>query len=278
VKEIDVLCCGLLTADFAFSLQKLPEKDEKVFADSFEIRTGGPAANAALTVKLLGGKAELIAVTDNSIAATGLLNQLEQGDFDTSLIFRLKGGLNAAAILSEKTGARQVISCKAQSKPEELPSAVSQYYPKVLLFDGHLPVLSLKLMHQFPDAITVLDAGSVHEGTELLAAEVDWLITSAKYARTKSELKNLNDALNVLTLLNQKAVITDGGNGCIWSIDGELGKTPATEVKALDSNGAGDVFHGAFAFGIVKGLSPKDNLQYASQIAAKSCTVKGINL
>ena len=276
MKEVDVLCCGLLVADLAFSLERLPSGDEKVFADGFEMRTGGPAANAALTVRLLGGNSELIAVTDTSATGSALIQSLNEDGFDTAAIIRHEKGLNTAAVLSESSGSRQVISCKSAYIPESLPDLISEIRPAVLLFDGHLPHLSLKLMEKFPNAQTVLDAGSVHEGTELLADKVDWLITSAKYARNKSGTEDLKEALAILAELNPHTVITNGEEGCLFSIPGEFGMIPAVKVKAVDTNGAGDVFHGAFAYGLAKEMSYVNNLADSTRIASQSCMVKGI--
>lgn len=276
MKKVDVLCCGLLVADFSFSLPEFPKIDEKVNAESFNLTSGGPAANAALTVRLLGGSSEVLATTDNSNLGKLLENQLLEDGFETSFIIRHEKGLNTAAVLSHQNGTRQVISCKAIYHPVELPEIVENVSPKILLFDGHQPELSQKLLNKFPDCPSILDAGSVHQGTKLLMGQVDWLICSAKFARSYTGTQPLNKAAESLSKINQKVIVTDGQRGCFWNIDGVVGQTPTPLVEAIDSNGAGDVFHGAFAYGLTQDINVEKNIAFASKIAATSCTQKGI--
>ncbi len=131
-------------------------------------------------------------------------------------------------------------------------------------------------MDLFPEAITILDAGSVHEGTEALADKVDWLITSSKFARSKTGEQDLTKATKVLAKINPQSICTDGENGCFWSVNGDNGHLHSYQVDTVDSNGAGDVFHGAFAYGLVSDYEFADNLNFASKMAALSCTGKGI--
>jgi sulfofructose kinase len=134
----------------------------------------------------------------------------------------------------------------------------------------------LALLQAFPDVPSILDAGSVHEGTDLLKEKVDWLIGSAKFARKSTGLHNLKQAAKALSKINKKVIITDGDKDCHWSINGKSGQTPAFSVDATDSNGAGDVFHGAFAYGLTQGIEFEKNILFSSKIAALSCTGIGI--
>jgi len=274
--NIDVLCCGMLVADFSFSLTRRPEADEKLVSESFLLTSGGPAANAALTVSLLGGQAEIIASTGKDALGKSLIDDLKNDGFSTDSIIQHDQGLNAAAILSIADGSRNVISQKAAFKPTELPESAKNLSPKVLLFDGHLPELSLKLMKLFPKAITVLDAGSVHQGTIDLYRKVDWLIGSKKFALNLTEKVSLREAFRELDSLAKNTVITDGGSGLLYKDKNKVMQLAAYNVEAVDSNGAGDVFHGAFSYGLAKDFTFEENLKFSSATAAFSCKAKGI--
>lgn len=274
--KIDVLCCGMLVADFSFSLARRPDPDEKVKSESFFLTTGGPAANAALAVRLLGGTSELVATTGTDVLGKGLVSSLVEDGFSEATIIHNEKGLNAAAILTIADGSRNVISQKASYEPKELPQAVDNFEPAVLLFDGHLPELSLQLMKKFPNAKTVLDAGSFHAGTKALFDKVDWLIASKNFAMSFSENESVREAIKELNSMSKNVIITDGGSGLLY-IDKNLVKhLTAYNVETVDSNGAGDVFHGAFSYGLAKGFSFADNLRFSSAAAALSCTGKGI--
>ncbi|MCM8526241.1 MAG: PfkB family carbohydrate kinase [Lentisphaeraceae bacterium] len=274
--KIDVLCCGMLVADFSFSLARRPEPDEKVRSDSFFLTSGGPAANAALTVRLLGGSSELVATTGTDILGKGLIDSLVEDGFSKDTIIPNEKGLNAAAILTISDGSRNVISQKASFEPTVLPDAVDQLEPSVLLFDGHLPELSLQLMKKFPQARTVLDAGSFHSGTKALFDKVDWLIGSKNFAMSFSENESVREAIRELNSISKNVIITDGGSGLLYIEKNLVRHLAAYKVETVDSNGAGDVFHGAFSYGLAKGFSFMDNLKFASATAALSCTGRGI--
>ncbi len=69
--------------------------------------------------------------------------------------------------------------------------------------------------------------------------------------------------------------ITDGAEGCWWSEDGAVRHLPAFPVAAVDTTGCGDVFHGAYASAIVRGLPAEARLRYASAAAALKATRSG---
>lgn len=273
---IDVLCCGMLVADFSFSLSRRPDPDEKVRSESFFLTTGGPAANAALTIRLLGGTSELVATTGTDALGKSLVSNLVEDGFSKSTIILHEKGLNAAAVMTIADGSRNVISQKADFEPSKLPKSIDQLDPKVLLFDGHLPELSLQLMKKFPEAITVLDAGSLHAGTKALYDKVDWLIGSKNFALSFSGNESVREAIKELDSMSKNVIITDGGSGLLY-ISGNLVKhLTAYKVETIDSNGAGDVFHGAFCYGLSKNFCLTDNLKFSSATAALSCTGKGL--
>ena len=268
----NTLCCGLLVADLKFELEKFPSQDEKVFANSFTVIPGGPATNAALTIKQLGGKATLISTTGTCALSDSLIDTLNNQGIETPIIQK-EDGLNCSAICVEANGERRGISYKktfSYSLPDSIPE------PDVILVDGHQKEASLALLNKFPKAISILDAGSVHEGTEALFERVNWLITSKKYALSKTRQNDLNSALKALSKLNDKVVITDGENGCLYSVEGSIGKIDGKKVNCIDSNGAGDVFHGAFATSINRLGSFEKSLEFANTVAAQSCEHKGI--
>ena len=67
-------------------------------------------------------------------------------------------------------------------------------------------------------------------------------------------------------------VVTRGGEGLLWAREGESGQMPAFTADIADSTGAGDAFHGAFAFGLARGMGWVELLRYASAVGAPACT------
>jgi sulfofructose kinase len=268
-----IICCGLLVADLKFSTDHFPGKDEKVFANNFDFIPGGPATNAALTIQQLGGDAQLLATCGSCSLSDSLVATLVENGVHTDEILRAHNGLNIAAIISDTNGERRAISYKKEvsyQAPKDLEP------PNTILVDGHQAQASLELLERFPSATSILDAGSVHEGTELLYDKVDWLITSHKYALNKTNETCAQRALTQLAQLNENVVITLGEQGCLYSYHGEVGEIPGIKIQCADSNGAGDVFHGAFVYSLSSGTSYLESLHFANQVAAESCQHQGI--
>jgi sulfofructose kinase len=146
---------------------------------------------------------------------------------------------------------------------------------KVVLFDGHEPQLSFALLEsiQNKSTISVLDAGSLHDGTLALMHKVEYLVCSEKFAIQYAG--TIETALQRLAETSATVVITLGEKGLIWHHNQEQGALSAFPIACVDSTGAGDAFHGAFAAALCTDMSWLDILRYASAAGAWCCTKLG---
>ena len=154
--------------------------------------------------------------------------------------------------------------------------------PRVLLFDGHEPEASLEAMKLFPQAKSILDAGSLRDGTRELARRVDYVVASERFARELGNLPDLESVENqdaAVAALHRRngkpVVITCGERGLLHGTAGRVERLPAFPVKACDTTAAGDIFHGAFAYGVLAGLPWVETLRLASATAALSVAARG---
>ena len=60
-----------------------------------------------------------------------------------------------------------------------------------------------------------------------------------------------------------------------WSDDGDIFTTPAFDVPAVDTTGAGDVFHGGYLYGVLQGWELRRSVTFASAVAAMKCRLPG---
>ena len=104
---------------------------------------------------------------------------------------------------------------------------------------------------------------------------VEYLVASGKFARQFCATEDMEKALKQLSEKRDNVVITLGVEGLIWARGGESGELKAFDVNAIDSTGAGDAFHGAFALGVAQGMEWDDLLRYASAAGALTCTKLG---
>lgn len=274
---IDLLCIGHASYDITMATSRHPDADEKVFADSMQLAGGGPAANAAVCVARLGGCAAFCGYLGRDTFGDLHAAELLAEGVDTSFIVRGDYPSSVSQILAKPDGSRALVNYKGDTPWLPADAVNIQALPKVMLFDGHEPLISLPLCHQARKAgiATVLDAGSLHRGTEELAGLVDYLVASEKFARQWCDSDEMPLALDELAAVSDNVVITLGEHGLIWSKGGEKGAMPAFKVNAIDSTGAGDAFHGAFALGLARGMAWPDLLRFASAVGALTCTKLG---
>jgi sulfofructose kinase len=277
-QSFDILCVGHACFDLIFAVRDQPGADEKCVADALVSSGGGPAANAAVAVARLGLRAAFAGYLGNDPWGERHFQEFREEGVNTDFIVRGSAPTPLSAILVKPDGKRSVINYHGETG--YLPKGsldFSGIRPRVILFDGHQPWLSLALVEaaRRSGTPTVLDAGSVHPGTRALADKVDYLVCSEKFAREYTGQTDPEQAGARLNELAGTIVITLGRNGLVWSKAGVIQRLPAFKVVAVDSTGAGDVFHGALAVGLAEGRSWEEILRFASASAALSCTRSG---
>lgn len=274
---IDVLCVGASSFDIAFQLVAHPGADEKCVASAVMQSGGGPAANAAVTVCRLGHSAAFCGYVGNDHYGEHILSELSQCSVFTGFVYRAEASTPISAIMVKPDGARTVVHHR--QKREQLTLSMIPQPPaaKILLFDGHEGTLSLQLHRQatLGRIATILDAGSLHQGTRDLAGIVDYLVASERFALDYTGEREASCALKKLRGVAPFVVITLGERGAVWARGGEFGSIEAFKVAAVDTTGAGDAFHGAFAVGILERMEWLKLLRFASAVAALTCCKLG---
>lgn len=276
--QFDVLCVGHASYDLVFDVPVHPQPDEKIFADELLACGGGPAANAAVLVARLGYHAAFAGYLGDDLYGDRHLQELEAEGVDTSCILRGTYPTPLSVILVKPDGSRTLVNHKGLTKALAGDALdFSGLRPKVILFDGHEPQLSLKLAAAAkPEGIvTVLDAGSLHEGTQALMGSVDYLVASEKFAQQWLGRNAPLEALAGLSEFSPNVIITLGEQGVVWKNPEAQGALPAFPIVPVDTTGAGDAFHGAFAAGLAEGLPWRTLLEFASAAGAWCCLHKG---
>jgi len=278
MKKIDVLCVGVAAYDLVFSLDHHPGADEKSIASSMISCGGGPAANAAVTVARLGYRSAFIGSVGNDLFGARLLQEFKDEGVLTDLVAPGRYPTSLSAVLVKPDGRRTVVYHRG-NRQHISPGSVdySRIKPKVCLFDGHEPDLSLALVKyaRSRDIVTILDAGSMHQGTKALMPVVDYLVCSERFANEFTGEKDEKAAVTKLYQFTPSVVITLGERGLVWKNKRSEGALPAFSMNVVDTTGAGDAFHGAFASCIASGCDWEYTLKYSSAVAALCCTKLG---
>ncbi len=188
-KEADVLCVGQASYDLIFAVERQPGDNEKIAATDFTNCGGGPAANAAVTVARLGGRAAFAGYLELDLYGESHYRELRREGVLCDYIMRGQRPTPLSAIIVKPDGNRTVVNHRINSvplRPEEVD--LHPLTCNFMLFDGHEPLLGeyLARLAREKKIPTMLDAGSCHAGTAKLAQLVDYLVCSEPFARQYS--------------------------------------------------------------------------------------------
>ena len=278
IAEIDVLCVGSATYDLVYEVERHPGPDEKIRAASFADCGGGPAANAAVTVARLGLQAALAGYLGSDMFGAAHIEELQQAGVYTDRVVRGDFPSAVSVVMVKPDGSRGLVSHRT---PESVlaPGALdfSGVKSRVILFDGHEPFISPPLARYARNrgVVTMLDAGSVHQGTVELAGLVDYLVCSDRFGLEFTGESTAERALEKLASNAPNVIITRGDKGLLWKRQAESSSLPAYSVSAVDTTGAGDIFHGALAACLARKKGWHKSLAYASAAAALCCMKMG---
>ena len=266
-----------------------PVEDRKYKADALVQTGGGPAANAASLAAQWGARSAYAGLLGDDPYGRLILQELSISGVDTSLtqLSRSCSTPISAVFVNKTNGSRTLInSRKEHEQPavtDEIISKLKGMKPSILHFDGHAPDLSLRMTELFPGAQVVIDGGTFRDGTDRLCAAADYAVCSRSFAE---ECTGLDDIVSsegrarCIQLMEKRypgrVIVTLGEKGLFYGMrNGDVASFKAFKVDAVDSTGAGDIFHGAFSFGLLKNYPLEKNIRLATAAAALSVTKPG---
>ena len=273
---VDVLCVGVASYDLIYTVPFQPGPDAKMWASALDRCGGGPAANGAVTASRLGFSAAFAGYMGDDAFGDEHLTELDQEGVNTDLVIRGPAPTSLSAILVKPDGSRTIVNYPGGASI--MPAGTidfSAFQPQVILFDGHEPFISPPLARAAKEQgiESVLDAGHVRQGTSELLELVNYAVCAAQFAQEYTGLADPEQAAKILAEHAPHVVVTLGDRGLVWhSNEHGHGRLPAYPVEAIDTTGAGDSFHGAFAAGVAAGWDWLTLLNYASATAALCCT------
>ena len=281
-----IICLGHLTYDTTLSTDSFPEENEKYHLDQKIECGGGPAPNAGYLLAKWGEQVFIAGVIGNDYQGMNIKDEFESIKANTEYIDVGVGVHTDASyiIANTKNGSRTILTAK-EKEPPAYSLEIDEKFD-VIVLDGNEPETAVKLLEDNPDAISILDAGNLREGTTKLAPLVKYLVCSHDYAEDFTEMKiNYKDIKTVKKVYKKMKetysntiIITLEEAGCYTEIDGEGVIIPSIEVEPVDSTGAGDIFHGAFTYFLIHDYKMEDILKYANITGALSTLKVGSRL
>ena len=274
----DVVGLGQCCIDYLGAVEQYPDINEKEEVNNLTIQGGGPVATAMVTLSRLGASTAFIGkISDDyfgDLIKDGLTSELV--NIDHIIVEKGKSSQFAFIVIEKETAKRTVLWSRASVtplRPEEINKNVINT-AKVLLLDGLMKEGSIVAAECAREAgvTIVVDAGSKREGALALVKLSDYFIASEDFAR---QFSHGNDpktvAMELLGLGAKTVVITLGKKGSICVSPESYFYQPAFKVKAVDTTGCGDVFHGAFVLGLLRKWDLRETIRFASATAALKC-------
>ncbi|NMC72867.1 MAG: sugar kinase [Geobacteraceae bacterium] len=274
-----VVGIGQCAWDYLGVVDAFPAVDTKQEVEEWQEQGGGPAATALVTLARLGIPGEFFGVTGDDSEGERIRRSLvSEGIGIRGVITRRNASSQTAFIAIEKgTGTRTIFWRRPSGLPllpAELPADFLDGCT-FLHLDGLMTEVSLFAAQQalHRGIPVMLDAGRVRPGMLEIAEYCQYLVAAEQFALDLGWDGRPETLSATAGRLKPPVVtITLGKRGSITFHGGEILSVPAFPVHAVDTTGAGDVFHGGYIFGILRGFALADTIRFASAAAALKCT------
>jgi sulfofructose kinase len=285
MKPRSILCVGALTYDVIVHLPELPSGPGKFMADGITVSASGMAAIAATAVSRLGHPVAFWSSAGLDMAGDFLVAEMTREGIATDHIRRVPGvPSGTATILVDAGGERIVVPYyhpTLMGPPKVIP-AISGIFFSAVMTDVRWPAAAGIALDAAREsgipAILDLDVGPPEVLADL-APRATHIVASLPGARVLINAVHAADAVRILAEQTPAEIIavTDGDRGTCWLSRSRQGVQhhPAFSVEAVDTNAAGDVFHGAFAVALAEGRTMDETLTFASAAAALKCQRHG---
>jgi len=277
-KPFDVVGMGLNSVDFISVVPEFPAPNSKMEMLQFSKQGGGQVATAMVALSRWGVKTKYIGKVGEDELGQFSLDSIRQEGVDVSSVTIERNTANqfAMIIVEESTGERTILwnrddrlmYHKGELRKGEVCSG------KILHLDGHDIHAALQCTRWAKEEKipTVIDLDKVESLTSELLKDIDFIITSSRFPTLFTGIPDREKALLELQKHTPGFICaTLGHEGAMALVDGRIIHAEGFKVTAVDTTGAGDVFHGAFIYGLLQNWELEEILKFANGVAALKC-------
>jgi sulfofructose kinase len=280
-----ILCTGIIVLDEVFRVEEFPQPDGKVQATDFFIVNGGCAANAAVAIARLGGRVSLAGPMGGPAGkdpnGDRVLAALARENIDYAFCPRIPGLSTAlSAIFMNARGDRTIVTYRderiATAVPADPDAAVA--YADAVLADNRYPdfvrpICEAARKRNIP---VVLDGDRPTVEDDPLFRVASHVIFSSECLRATTGVEDLAEGLRRIARQTKAFLaVSNGPNDVVYMDDGAIRQLPVFQIKAVDTLGAGDTFHGGFVLAIAEGRGVAEAMRFGSAVAGIKCTRLG---
>ena len=282
--DCDVLVIGRNCVDTIWSLERFPAENQKAPL-SFECREGGgQGGTSACCVSALGGR----------VALKGLVGDDSQGNFCRRRLQDFKVSTqHLQSVKNAKTPTAQIFVTRVSGRrtilyePSTLPKICLDVDDNQLLQTANVILLDPETTYlvdrvsalKSPQSVLVYDCERWREKVDRMMQAADYFIPSSDFLDSPQLAFNNLPRMQKIRRLQEKIkgqlVVTAGSEGAFFPHQGNLFHVAAPAVDVVDTTGAGDNFHGAFALAVARGFDLFHSVRFAVAVASLSCRAFG---
>ena len=283
-KRWDVLGLGCAAVDDALYVARYPAGDTKMRVRRRQRRVGGLTAAALLAGARMGGRCAYAGKLGPDELSLFIEDELQRTGVDVSQVVRVEAGspIHAIVVLGDEDHTRTIFAYSDETlgAHESLPPAEVIEAARVLFVDTYNVRGQLRAA-RVARAAGIPIVADFERGRDPLFGElqalVDHLILSQDFALSWTGSDTPQEALQRLWTPQRTVVAATAGERGCWMLDADgLHHQPAFPVEVVDTNGCGDVFHGAWALALARGYPLRECARIASAAAALKATQPGL--
>ena len=284
MSDLDVLVIGRNCIDYISTVDRFPREDEKVPLSARLVEGGGQGGTSACCVARLGGKTALVDNIGNDKEGEFCLRRLGDFNVDTRYVQVIENAKTPVAYLfvNRANGKRTIIYEPSRLPDIEIPRSLDHLLQsaKTLSLDPQTTKLGKTLKQRIrPDAKLVYDCERWKDHLQDMMDAADYFIPSSAFfdsSKDQFDPHQLFDNIFKLKKMVQgQLVVTHGDAGAYYPLEKTLYHVPAPVVPVLDTTGAGDNFHGAFALAISREFDLHKAVRFSVAVASLSCRAYG---
>lgn len=278
-----IFCIGNVSYDITMPMDKYPEENFKYRSNHRIECGGGSPSNAACLLNLWKMDASFIGAIGDDDFGRRIKQEFKNFNVNTYYMTICKNTKTTLSLVipNIKNGSRTIITNR--DKKLKLNINTIKEKPDIILMDGEEVDASNYLIEKFPDAITIMDANKVNDEVISLSKKVGYLVCSKAFAENYTNFKfdfNNNESIKEIYKklkedFKNEIIVTLEDRGSLYLFENELKIMPSIKVNAVDSTGAGDIFHGAFAYCISKKYDLEKSIKISNIAGALSTRTIG---
>ena len=277
-----ILCAGIIVLDEVFRVDEFPQPDGKVQAKGFFVVNGGCAANAAVAIARLDGRAALAGPMGGPAGedenGDRVLKALARENVDCTACQRIDGfGTALSAIFMNARGDRTIVTYRDEriaatvpNDPERIVSAADAVLADNRYPEFVRPICEAARRRNLP---VVLDGDRPTVEDDPLFRIASHVVFSWECLRETTGVADLGEGLmRIAGKTDAFLAVSNGPDDIVYLERGRVRHQPVFKIAAVDTLGAGDAFHGGFVMALAEGRNEVEAMRFGAAVAGIKCT------